>query len=314
MVHATDAGARRAAPQLESTARAADDRKPVDRTTITASVRDGELVGWVAGEGPFVLLLHGGPVGNSYLDGLAEQLVQRFTVATYQQRGIEPSTTTGPFDMETQAADAAAVMDALGWDRAYVLGHSLGGYYALQLARRMPERLLGALIVDPLGAVGDGGMREFWATQLSRLTGDERQRMRELEELEAAGSLTPSQSEEADRIIWPTYFARSDQTFPFALTKNQATHDAVQAAVFEDMPALAAWLPQSTVKMRFVHGSQSPMPVSASADTLALLPSAELEIVDGAGHFVWFERPGVIGDALERLITQPDDAIADVPE
>jgi pimeloyl-ACP methyl ester carboxylesterase len=54
--------------------------------------------------------------------------------------------------------------------------------------------------------------------------------------------------------------------------------------------------------MHFIHGSQSPMPVSASADTVERLPDAHLEIVDGAGHFIWFERGGAVRTALERLI------------
>lgn len=278
----------------------------MERARFAASVRGGELHGWVTGAGPCVLLLHGGPVGYAYLDGLARELVPHFTVAAYQQRGIEPSTTLGPFDMETQAADATAVLDELGWDRGYVLGHSLGGYYALQLARRIPERLLGALIVDPLGAVGDGGLAEFWATQLSRLTPEGRQRMRELEAIQTAGPLTPSQLTEANVLIWPTFFATPDNTSPFALTTNPATHGEVQAAVFDDMPDLKAWLPQSAVRMRFVHGEQSPMPVSASSNTVDLLPNAELEIVDGAGHFIWFERPGAVTAALERLIAETD--------
>ena len=36
------------------------------------------------------------------------------------------------------------------------------------------------------------------------------------------------------------------------------------------------------------------MPISASTDTIKMLPNAELDLVDGAGHFVWFERPGSV--------------------
>lgn len=255
---------------------------------------------------PGVLLLHGGPVGYEYLDTLAVELSTGFTVAAYQQRGLEPSTSLGPFDAGTQAADSAAVLDMLGWDRAYVVGHSLGGYFALQLARRIPERLLGAVIVDPLGAVGDGGLGEFWATQLSRLDPQARNRMAQLEELESEGSLTPEQAREADRLIWPTYFADPRHTFPFALRQNLVTHGPVHAGVFEDMPALAAWLPQATLAMEFVHGAASPMPLSASADTVKLLMNAVLEVIEDAGHFIWFERPGAIRAALERLAVRQE--------
>jgi proline iminopeptidase len=287
---------RRLAPVLEQV-----HAHMVKRVPIRVSVPGGELAGWVDGRGPRVLLLHGGPVGYEYLESLAAELSPGFTVAAYQQRGLDPSTNLGPFDASTQAADSVAVLDELGWHQAYVIGHSLGGYFALQLVRRIPERLLGAVIVDPLGAVGDGGLGEFWTTQLSRLDPQARSRMARLEELENARSLTAAEVQEADRLIWPTYFADPHHTFPFALRRNPATHGAVQAGVLEDMAALAASLPRSTLALEFVHGAASPMPLSASADTVELLAHAALEVVEGAGHFIWFECPGAIRAALERL-------------
>ena len=144
-------------------------------------------------------LFSSGPVGYEYLDGLAQEFLPGFAVAAYQQRGVSPSTLSGPFDMETEADDAKAVMDALGWDCAYVVGHSLGGNYALQLCRRTPDRMLGALIVDPIGGVGDGGFDQFAKTQLGRLTDDARRRVDEIERLQIAGTSTASEDEEQMR-------------------------------------------------------------------------------------------------------------------
>jgi len=279
----------------------------VDRTPINVPVAGGEIVGWVEGTGLPVLLLHGGPVGYEYLDGLAAEFLPGYATAAYQQRGLPPSTLSGPYDMETEADDAIAVMEALGWNGAYVVGHSLGGYYALQLCRRVPDRLLGALMVDPLGGVGDGGMERFWKTQLSRLTEDARGRFAEIERLQIGGTSTAAEDDEQARLIWPTYFADLHHTSPFALRTAGATHEPIQAEVFGDMPMLERALPTIATRMRFVHGTKSPMPVSASTDTVALLPNVELELVDGAGHFVWFERPGSVRAALDRLVaeTQP---------
>ena len=53
------------------------------------------------------------------------------------------------------------------------------------------------------------------------------------------------------------------------------------------LPAVPAEIP-----VLFMHGAASPMPVRASTDTAKLIPHAQVEIVDGAGHFVWHERPG----------------------
>src|SRR5215210_9322329 len=99
-----------------------------------------------AGSGPPVLLLHGGPgLGFDYLRDLADELAEENDVAWYQQRGLAPSATEGPFTVATDVGDARRVLDALGWEAAYVVGHSWGGHLALHVAEALPERLLGVL-------------------------------------------------------------------------------------------------------------------------------------------------------------------------
>jgi pimeloyl-ACP methyl ester carboxylesterase len=166
----------------------------------------------------------------------------------------------------------------------------------------MPDRMLGALIVDPLGAVGDGGMSEFWQTQLARLPDTARRRIHQIERLQEAGTSTAAMDDEQMRLIWPTYFADAANTSPFALRSAGANHGPIQAEVLRDMPMLEQALPTIETRMRFVHGSRSPMPISASTDTIKLLPNAELELVEGAGHFVWFERPASVRAAFDRLV------------
>jgi pimeloyl-ACP methyl ester carboxylesterase len=73
----------------------------------------------------------------------------------YQQRCLSPSATGGPFTVERHVADAVAVLDGLGVDRAVVAGHSWGGHLALQLAVAHPDRVAGLLIIDSPGANGD---------------------------------------------------------------------------------------------------------------------------------------------------------------
>jgi proline iminopeptidase len=43
------------------------------------------------------------------------------------------------------------------------------------------------------------------------------------------------------------------------------------------------------------------MPLRASTDSAERIPGAWVEVVDGAGHFVWFEAPGAVRIALRRL-------------
>ena len=76
-------------------------------TELRAGVAGGSLGGWVRGDGPPVLLLHGGPgLSYEYLDALADEIGDGYRIAAYQQRGLAPSTAEGPFDIATAVADA----------------------------------------------------------------------------------------------------------------------------------------------------------------------------------------------------------------
>src|SRR5579871_2989485 len=105
---------------------------------FAARVPGGSITGWLAGTGPPVLVLHGGPGLSDYTAPLAAELTDAFEVIRYQQRGLAPSVTSGPFDIGQHVADAIAVLDAVGADRAYVVGHSWGGHLAMHLAVRHP--------------------------------------------------------------------------------------------------------------------------------------------------------------------------------
>src|SRR6476646_9650289 len=120
------------------------------------------LAGWLTGDGPEVLLLHGGPGMTDYMQSLLPELAG-YRVASFQQRGVAPSTLAGPFDVPTLRDDVIEVLDTLGWESPVMIGHSWGGHLLLHLLAGTPRRVGAALLVDPLGAVGDGGLAAFQA-------------------------------------------------------------------------------------------------------------------------------------------------------
>jgi pimeloyl-ACP methyl ester carboxylesterase len=261
------------------------------------------LAGRRAGGGPRVLLLHGGPgLGFDYLRDLADELAAENDVAWYQQRGQEPSAVGGPHSVALDVEDARRVLDALAWDRAYVVGHSWGGHLALHVAEAMPDRLLGVLSVDPLGAVGDGRWPEFDAEMFRRTPEAVRERAREIDELSIVGGADDDLALEGLRLVWPAYFADPEQAPPMPDLRISGARSAeMMPSILAELPALEAGLPAIRVPVGFVHGSLSPMPVAASTDTADRIPGAWVDIVDGAGHFVWVEAPGAVRTALRRL-------------
>lgn len=105
-----------------------------------------DLAVQTAGDGPVVVLGNGIGVSKPGLDLLADHLVDRYRVVCWDYRGVGESWLPDKdvaFTMERHAADALQVLDALGLDRAAVLGWSMGVPVGLEMIRRAPERITG---------------------------------------------------------------------------------------------------------------------------------------------------------------------------
>jgi pimeloyl-ACP methyl ester carboxylesterase len=114
---------------------------PVAGGTLTVA-RWGEPAG-----GPPVLAIHGITANHRAWAPVAG--LRRGPVIAPDLRGRGGSgSLPGPYGMVAHAADCVAVLDALGVERADVVGHSMGGFVAAVLAHRYPSRVRGLVLVD----------------------------------------------------------------------------------------------------------------------------------------------------------------------
>lgn len=137
--------------------------------TAYARNRDVEIAydRFAPGGGTPLLLMMGLALARSWwADGLCQAFADEgFDVVRYDPRDTGASTRFGPtarrgssagpsgtgraaYTSEDVVDDAAAVLDAVGWERAVVFGHSLGGVVAQRFALRHPRRVMGLVSCD----------------------------------------------------------------------------------------------------------------------------------------------------------------------
>lgn len=99
------------------------------------------------GEGFPILCLHGHPGSAKSMGIFREQLSDRFRIIAPDLRGYGKSQTPDRFEMNQHLEDLIHLLDDRGLDRVLVLGWSLGGMVAMELALRYPDRVSGLILI-----------------------------------------------------------------------------------------------------------------------------------------------------------------------
>jgi 3-oxoadipate enol-lactonase len=100
------------------------------------------------GRGKPIIFIHGYPLDHTIWLPLVPSLQKyaRLILPDLRGHGKSPAP-AGIYSMELLAADILALMDKLGLSSAFIAGHSVGGYIALQFARDFPGRLSGLALI-----------------------------------------------------------------------------------------------------------------------------------------------------------------------
>jgi len=92
---------------------------------------------------PGLCFLHGGSAHSHWFDGVAPAFADRYHVISLDQRGHGESDwpPTPAYATENFAADLLGLLDALGWARVTLVGHSMGGHNSMSFSAWHPERV-----------------------------------------------------------------------------------------------------------------------------------------------------------------------------
>ncbi|MEA3209506.1 MAG: 3-oxoadipate enol-lactonase [Chthoniobacter sp.] len=118
---------------------------------------DAELYYELSGDGRPVLFIQGIGVAGEGWRPQVSALSARWQTLLFDNRGLGRSVPCrGPITVEAMAGDARALLDAAGWASAHVVGHSMGGVIAQQLALDAPDRVRSLALLCTFARGADG--------------------------------------------------------------------------------------------------------------------------------------------------------------
>ncbi len=258
-----------------------------------------------AGSGPTVLLIHGMAGSSRAWRAVMPRLAERCRVVAPDLMGHGASATPrGDYSLGAHAAGLRDLLGVLDIDRTTLVGQSLGGGVAMQLAYQHPE------VAERLVLVNSGGLGREVNWMLRALTYPGAEFISPVIFPSFARGLGDRVARVADRLgvraprvaeMWDAYSSLVDPAHrtSFFQTLRSVVDPGGQAVSASDRLYLAAAVPTLVV-----WGSADPIiPVSHAYAAHEAMPGSHLEIFEGVGHFPHTEEPERFTDVLVEFLT-----------
>jgi len=254
---------------------------------------DIEIAYEVNGSGHPLLLITGLGYGQWFWHKIVPDLAKYFQVITFDNRGAgESDKPPGPYTTAMMASDAIALLDSLGVKKAYVMGHSLGGFIAQELTLARPD-LVEKLI---LASTTYGGPNVIPITPealevLTKRDGD----IVELVQKGIKVACAPNFAERHPEVVKELLEYRLTNPVPPEQYQAQmmagATHNAESR------------ISQITCPVLILFGEYDRVVPPGNAQLLAQkLPNARIKILPNTGHIFPIEDPKATVEAILEFL------------
>ena len=268
----------------------------------------------IAGEGPVLLLVHGIAGSSATWSRVIPALAEHHTVIAPDLLGHgESAKPRGDYSLGAYASGIRDLLAVLGYKRATVVGHSLGGGVAMQLAYQFPqlcERLvlvasggLGKEVNGFLRAVSLPGSEYVLPLLLHRSLRDAAAKVGGF-----FGRIGLRGGDIAEEV-WRSYTAltevRGQMAFVHTIRsvidiRGQRVSARDRLYLAADVPTLIVW-----------GGRDRIIPVDHAYTTHELIPGSRLVVIDDAGHFLPVEKPVEFVAALKDFIATTEPFVFD---
>jgi 4,5:9,10-diseco-3-hydroxy-5,9,17-trioxoandrosta-1(10),2-diene-4-oate hydrolase len=252
--------------------------------------------------GAHIVLIHGLMDSAEYWQNNIDALAERYRVWAIDLIGFGYSSriTTPVYSLQYFANAVRAFMDTQNIERAHIVGHSLGGAVALQLARTEPAR------VDKLVLIAPGTFLINYASTLNPVA-----RVPHLPRAMMGFTMTNEQARQrawSNALGHPKEMNPADREMQVRPLRVKGTADALLAMAQSDwLCDLGDALAQIEMPTLIVWGDRDwVVPVSHAHKHARALPNAELAILKSAGHLPHIEYPHAVNRLMLDFLRETD--------
>ena len=265
--------------------------------TQHVSVADMDVAYRVLGQGEPLLLITGlGATIDIWDPTLLAELAAHYTVVVFDNRGMGGTTAPpGELSIEQLADDAEGLLRALGFDQAHVLGYSMGGYDAQELALKYPQRVT-RMVLMGTGCGGAEGIppRPEVVRALTDLSGSLAEVLQRV-----ISVLVPEDWSRAHRAYLESILTRPPAApSPESIARQQRAMDSWRGTCER--------LPQVSRPTLVLSGTEDQVLAPANAILLASrIPGAWLAQFPGGGHGMQYQYPEQIAATIRTFLEAP---------
>lgn len=259
---------------------------------------DIDLYYEITGSGAPLVLISGLGYGLWMWGKMIPGLAERFRVIAFDNRGAgQTGKPDGPYDVQMMADDTAGLMDALEVESADVMGHSMGGFIAQQLALNRPD-LVGKLI---LSATNFGGPNHIPVTaEAMAVIMDRSGDPVDVVKRGIAVACAPGFADAHPDVVEELVAYRLSNPVPPAQYQAQT---AVGLGLLSAEACFEHRLKDVKAPTLILFGEHDKVVPPANADLLAeKLPNARIKILPDAGHIFPIETPDAAVDAVVEFL------------
>lgn len=236
-------------------------------------------------DGPPIIAHHGGPgVGDHQsAKGAYEGLADEYRLILFDARGSGRSELQGPYTHEQWAADVEALREHFGFESFVMAGGSYGGFIALEVAIRYPDRVDAIILRDT--APDHSFMEEAIHNALNSPTASIDPAL--LERVMEGRTTSDEDLRDCFAALLPLYDVRQDAERDQERLQGSFHHETHNYAFSVNIPRydLTDELPQVEIPTLVTAGRHDWItPVTASEKIHALMPRSYLRVFEDSGH------------------------------